>query len=83
MRRRPLEVTPSPANGAPRRPLRKAAATRDLPIIVVTGRGGANDWHTLKAIGADRFLVKPVDADALTNAIRTVTTWRSARVEGD
>jgi serine/threonine-protein kinase len=60
------------------RDLRAAEPTRDIPIIVVTGQGGASDWHALRAIGADRFLVKPLDADALTNAIRTVLTGRRA-----
>jgi serine/threonine-protein kinase len=44
----------------------------DIPIIVVTGRGGASDWGDLRALGADRFLVKPIDFDALAAMIRSL-----------
>jgi serine/threonine protein kinase len=58
------------------RRLRGGGTGREIPIIVVTGQGGATDWHTLRSIGADRFLVKPVDADALINAIRSLVAPR-------
>lgn len=52
------------------------AAIRDhehgasLPILVITGRGTAADWRELSALGADGFLVKPVDPTALVFTIR-------------
>jgi serine/threonine-protein kinase len=52
--------------------LRRDDATASIPIIVVTGKGGALDWQELRAMGADRFLVKPIDFDALAAMIRTL-----------
>ena len=52
------------------------AAIRDvdhahrLPILVVTGQGGAPDWQILSELGADGFLVKPVDSTALIMTAR-------------
>lgn len=36
-----------------------------MPIVVCTATGGAPDWQLLQAIGADGFLVKPIDPFAL------------------
>ena len=36
-----------------------------VPILVVTGQGGAPDWRLLQSLGADGFLVKPTDPYAL------------------
>ena len=36
----------------------------------MTGRGGAIEWQTMRELGANRFLVKPVDMDALAAMIR-------------
>jgi len=47
-------------------------SANDISIIVVTGLGGARDWHELRALGADRFLVKPIDFDALVAVIRSL-----------
>jgi serine/threonine protein kinase len=38
---------------------------RRMPILVVTAHGGGRDWQLLSALGADGFLVKPVDPHAL------------------
>lgn len=46
--------------------------TRDVPIIVFSGVGGAAEWQLLSQIGATRFLVKPVDPDTLYDMIRRV-----------
>ena len=54
--------------------LRREPATKDVPIVVVTAVGGASDWHTLRSLGADRFLVKPVDIDILVGAVRSLTS---------
>lgn len=40
-------------------------AHSDLPIVVVTAAGGAPDWQLLQGLGADGFLVKPIDPYAL------------------
>ena len=36
-----------------------------MPIVVCTAAGGAPDWQLLQGIGADGFLVKPIDPFAL------------------
>ena len=38
---------------------------RRTPILVVTAHGGGRDWQLLSTLGADGFLVKPVDPHAL------------------
>jgi serine/threonine-protein kinase len=40
-------------------------ANYSMPIVVVTASGGAPDWHLLSSLGADGFLVKPIDPIAL------------------
>jgi eukaryotic-like serine/threonine-protein kinase len=52
--------------------LRGNANTRDVPIIVLTGVGGAPEWSVLHGLGAARFLVKPIDPDTLHDVIRRV-----------
>ena len=36
-----------------------------MPILVATATGGAPDWRLLQSLGADGFLVKPIDPMAL------------------
>lgn len=64
---------PGGGGGALTRALRGDPATENLPIIVTTGYGGAGDWQRLRALGADRFLVKPVEPELLLSAIRRLT----------
>jgi serine/threonine protein kinase len=45
-------------------------ANYSMPIVVVTASGGAPDWHLLSALGADGFLVKPIDPFALVALAR-------------
>ncbi|HKU40626.1 MAG TPA: serine/threonine-protein kinase [Polyangiales bacterium] len=45
-------------------------ANYSLPIVVVTASGGAPDWHLLSSLGADGFLVKPIDPFALVALAR-------------
>lgn len=52
--------------------LRGFANTRDVPVIVLTGVGGAAEWHLLRELGVVRFLVKPIDPDTLHDVIRRV-----------
>ncbi|MEO0322465.1 MAG: protein kinase [Myxococcota bacterium] len=41
-----------------------------LPVVVVTATGGAPDWRLLQLLGADGFLVKPIDPYALMSIAR-------------
>ena len=49
--------------------IRALPETRTIPIVVVTGYGGGPDWQNLMAKGANSFLVKPLDVDALIAVI--------------
>jgi serine/threonine-protein kinase len=40
-------------------------ANYSMPIVVCTASGGAPDWRLLSSLGADGFLVKPIDPYAL------------------
>lgn len=40
------------------------------PILVVTATGGAPDWRLLQSLGADGFLVKPIDPVSLIALVR-------------
>jgi serine/threonine-protein kinase len=50
--------------------LKNDERTRDVPVIIVTGDGGAPDWRRLQSLGCDGFLVKPFDDDALISVAR-------------
>jgi serine/threonine-protein kinase len=50
--------------------LRAEKRTRSMPIIVVTAAGGAPDWTLLSSLGADGFLVKPIDPFSLVALAR-------------
>jgi serine/threonine-protein kinase len=50
--------------------LRQRESSARMPIIVLTGRGGAREWQALSSMGADRFLVKPVNLDDLVALVR-------------
>ncbi len=50
--------------------LRSLDASQRTPIIVLTAAGGPREWQRLSAIGADAFLVKPVNADDVELLIR-------------
>lgn len=50
--------------------LRATEHAESMPIIVVTASGGAPDWHLLQSLGADGFLVKPIDPFALVALVR-------------
>jgi len=41
-----------------------------MPIIVATATGGVPDWRLLRSIGADGFVVKPVDPRAFVALAR-------------
>jgi serine/threonine protein kinase len=57
--------------------LRGRASADMVPIIVVTASGGPKEWRLLAELGADRFLVKPVNLDDLVSTIRSAARERS------
>jgi len=54
-------------------------ASHDLPIIVCTAAGGAPDWKLLQSLGAEGFLVKPIDPYALVTLARKALDARRVR----
>jgi eukaryotic-like serine/threonine-protein kinase len=50
--------------------IRGSENAKDVPIVVATATGGAPDWKLLSALGADGFLVKPIDPMALVTLAR-------------
>jgi eukaryotic-like serine/threonine-protein kinase len=57
--------------------LRARASANLVPIIVVTASGGPKEWRLLTELGADRFLVKPVNLDDLVSTIRRAARERT------
>lgn len=58
--------------------LRSLDASQRTPIIVLTAAGGPREWQRLSAIGADAFLVKPVNAEDVELVIRRTLRSRHA-----
>jgi serine/threonine-protein kinase len=56
-------------------------ANYSLPIVVVTASGGAPDWHLLSSLGADGFLVKPIDPTALIALARKAVDSKKTRAK--
>lgn len=56
---------------------RATAALAKTPILVVTATGGAPDWRLLQSLGADGFLVKPIDALSLIALARRTLDSKS------
>ena len=64
--------------------IRARESAHSMPIIVLTGEGGPEEWRRLSAMGADRFFVKPVVLDDVVAAVRRalrerLTSPRSVR----
>jgi eukaryotic-like serine/threonine-protein kinase len=51
-------------------------ANYSMPIVVCTASGGAPDWRLLSSLGADGFLVKPIDPYALIALARKMLDGR-------
>jgi CBS domain-containing protein len=68
---------PDPGGAGVVAALRDDPLCHDVPIIVVTGQGSAADWRGLKALGADRFLVKPLEFETLEFLITQLTGHRA------
>ncbi len=45
--------------------LKSDPATKNIPIIIVTAFSYVGDEHTIREIGADHFIPKPVDLDEM------------------
>ena len=58
--------------------LREIGTADRTAIIVLTAAGGPSEWKRLSAIGADAFLVKPVDAEDVELVIRRALRTRRA-----
>lgn len=52
--------------------LRARPESAEVPIVILTAAGGPKEWQRLHQLGADRFLVKPVDMDDVVALIRRV-----------
>ena len=50
--------------------LRQDPDGQRVPVIVITGAGGEDDWKALAERGASGFLVKPVDPDSVLSLVR-------------
>jgi eukaryotic-like serine/threonine-protein kinase len=50
--------------------LRARNASESTPLIVMTAAGGPGEWRRLSKMGADGFLVKPVDPEDIAMLIR-------------
>jgi eukaryotic-like serine/threonine-protein kinase len=59
------------------RTLRSRADARRVPIILLTATGGAEQWRRLASIGADRFVLKPVNVGDLVSTIRRAVRERA------
>lgn len=57
--------------------LKQSPATRDIPVLVCTVM---NRESRARALGADEFWLKPIDADQLIRKLQTVATGKGATV---
>jgi DNA-binding response OmpR family regulator len=58
------------------RALRAEAATRDLPVVMLTAKGQAQDRDQAQALGANAFLTKPFSNDELLSVVREIAPGR-------
>jgi serine/threonine-protein kinase len=58
--------------------LRSRPDAEHVPIIVMTASGGPQEWKLLAALGADRFIVKPVNLDDVIDTLRSAVRERSS-----
>lgn len=57
--------------------LRARNESRSTPLIVMTAAGGPGEWRRLSKMGADGFLVKPVDPEDIAMLIRRTLRTRT------
>jgi serine/threonine-protein kinase len=60
--------------------VRTREACANMPILVLTASGGPEEWRRLSSLGADRFLVKPVNLDDVVTMIRRSVRERTSAV---
>lgn len=58
--------------------IRSRESSQTVPIVVLTGEGGPEEWRRLSALGADRFFVKPVVIDDVVAAVRRALRERTS-----
>lgn len=51
--------------------LRNDPATKNIPVVVLTGRGDDETFAQVRKLGASHFLTKPVERDVLIKVIET------------
>lgn len=51
--------------------LRNDPATKNIPVVVLTGRGDDETFAQARKLGASHFLTKPVERDVLIKVIET------------
>ena len=56
------------------RQLKSEAATKDIPVVMVTTRGEAVNQEKCRALGCDEFLTKPLERDRLVETVRRILT---------
>ena len=52
--------------------LKSDPRTKEMPILVLTGRGSGSDWQLLMRLGADRFVVKPMATEPFVATVRAL-----------
>ena len=57
--------------------LRSRPGAQNVPIVVLTGSGGPSEWRRLSKLGADGFLVKPVNGTDVAMLMRRVLVERA------
>jgi len=57
--------------------LRERAATRDVPVVLLTAKVGAADRQRFDALGVRGVLTKPFDAMALAGELAALLGWTS------
>ncbi len=52
--------------------LRDDTQFNHIPIVVLSANGGADDWTKLRSMGADGFLLKPIDPVLVEALVRSL-----------
>jgi DNA-binding response OmpR family regulator len=62
--------------------LRRQSATRDIPVLFLTGRAEVKDRITAMQLGGSDFLAKPFGAEELRKKVRSLLHESHAMEEG-
>ena len=57
--------------------IRSRPASKRVPVLVLTASGGPQEWKQLSALGADGFLVKPVNLKDVATLVRRALAERA------